>query len=217
MNIFEELKLDLSLEPIFKSNAWSKMASACERKRAKTLSYKEALLAWLLVEKYKPETIIEIGGQFGHSGLIWLDAAERNNLTFITIEMGKDPNNTYAEVSQGDLHLLPDNHPNLVKVFGSAEDELPRLLTEYNVELVFHDAAHTWEHVQLCVMMVKAANPACFQTCHDCRLGMWQPDVMTRYGVVHAERPVFEQEFGEGYYLRFLEDKYGFGVAIRLS
>lgn len=219
MSHFDEICKNLKIDKIKYKNRfqspWLRLEAAMAKKCVKTLSYDEAYLAWLLVKKFQPKVFVEIGGQHGHSGIILSHAMKLIGGTFITIELGKDSSNKYPSESCGTLEFLPKgNH--IVKIWGDAEKVLPEILEKYDVEMVFHDAAHTWEHVENCLKLVQNKNPDIIQSCHDCKLGLWNPDIETQYGAICAERPVFDKYFlkNEKYYYDILEDKFGFGFSI---
>jgi hypothetical protein len=211
--ICEELKIDwVSEEPKFQA-AWSEFKGATRRAN-RGLSYKECLFLWLLVRKLNPRALLELGGQYGHSGIILFDAVKLGGGKFITVELGDDPRNKYE--SPGTLEFLPDNDPQLEKVWGDAHEKLPGILENNPIDMVFHDCDHTWEHVEKSVTMVLNHNPGIVQLAHDCGEGMWQPTVERIYGYVCAERPIFDKYFlnNPEYFYRILEDKYGLGMAI---
>jgi hypothetical protein len=114
------------------------------------------------------------------------------------------------------MEFLPDDDPQVIKIWGDAEEKLPEILEKYPVELVFHDCAHTWDHIENCLNIVKDYDPKIIQMCHDCAEGMWQPDRETQYGIICAERPVFDKYYKKNrdYYYAVLEDEYGLGVVI---
>lgn len=213
--ICSDLKLDTDHEAEFDRNAWAKFLDAQSVRAIRSVTRQEAYLCWLLVRKYQPEVVLELGGQHGHSGLVFLDAVRSYGGKFVTVELGNDPRNNYDELSAGTLQFLPDA-PDVAKVWGDAVEELPRLLANYKIGLVFHDCAHTWDHVEACVKTVHDFNPSIIQTCHDAAQGMWQPEVQTHYGVICAERPVFDKYFldNPAYYYTVFEDKYGVGLVI---
>lgn len=217
---FENICLDLKIEwksreKEFKEGAWSDFTTALKKKAIRTWTYHEAFLAWLLVLQYRPKVLLELGSQHGHSGLVWLDAMKRVSGLFLALELGDDPRNTYIGTSVGTMEFLPDD-PNLIKIWGEAEEKLPEILKKYPVDFVFHDCAHTWDHIESCVSTIHAFNDQIIQTCHDCAAGMWKPDRETQYGIICAERPVFDNHYLENpnFYYAVLEDKYGFGLAI---
>jgi hypothetical protein len=213
--IFDELKLNYDLRSEFEEGVYLKFKKALELIHVKTLSFDEAFIMWSLILKYKPEVFVEIGGQHGHSGIIFYDAIQKYNGTFITIELGKNEENNYSEENIGTLAFLSDDNPNVIKVWGDATKELPKLLDIYNIEMVFHDAAHTWDHVKTCVDLIKNKNVNIIQTCHDCKTGLWNPNELTRLGYICAERPVFDETFNNNnYYYVVYEDKFGLGISI---
>lgn len=214
--ICDNLKLvdDIKLKNRFQS-PWMRFEAALAVKCVKSLSYDEAYLAWLLILKLRPKVFVEIGGQHGHSGIIFSHAMKLVGGTFISIELGKHSSNKYPDAVCGTLEFLP-NEDHVVKIWGDAELLLPEILKKYEVEMVFHDAAHTWEHVENCLNIIKNHNPEITQSCHDCKTGLWNPDIETLYGVICAERPVFDKHFlkNDKYYYDVLEDKWGFGFSV---
>jgi len=202
--------------PEFDDGPWRKFTKASKQKGPKSLDRREAFLAWSLVMKYKPKVVLELGSQFGHSGIIWLDAVKRTGGVFIGLDLGRDKGNKYSAGSQGTMELLPDNDPQCIKCWGDAVELLPELLKKYDVGLVFHDAAHTWDHVKSCVNIVKHHDPNIIQTCHDCVAGIWKPEQKTRYGYICAERPVFDECFKGDYAYRYriYPGGRGFGMVV---
>ena len=76
--ICQDLKIDWqSYEEEFQ-DTWAVFTDALKKRAIRTWVFKEAFLGWLLVRHFSPKTILELGSQHGHSGLIWLDAAEKN-------------------------------------------------------------------------------------------------------------------------------------------
>lgn len=214
-DICRELSIDQEKYRQKFETVWGLFAEGLKKRANRTLVKEELYLAWLLCLRFKPKTIIELGGQYGHSGIMFADAANCIGGTFVTVELGNDPCNHYPPECRGTLELLPDV-PHIVKVWGNAEEVLPGLLKKYDVGMVFHDCAHTWEHVESCVNIVKTHDSKIIQTCHDCAAGMWMPEV-EKYGqTMCAERPVFDKYFldNEQYYYAIFEGKYGFGMAI---
>lgn len=207
-----ELQLDDDVSKF--ERPWSAFQQALRKKAIRTWSHDEAFLAWLLVLKFKPKYLLELGSQHGHSGIIWLDALKQVGGKLIALELGKDPRNKYGEASIGTMEFLPDNDNDVIKIWGDAEENLSEILKTYPVDFVFHDCAHTWEHVENCVSIIKEKR--IIQTCHDCAKNMWRPDRPTQYGIICAERPVFDKHFlnDDTYYYRILEDKYGMGLVI---
>jgi hypothetical protein len=213
--IIEELKIPSSWEKEYKI-VWDKFSEALNKRCVKSLTYNEGFIAWSIIRLFKPKNFLEIGGQHGHSGIIFTDAMKRHGGKFYTIEAGNNINNKYPNEIQGTLEFLPDNDPNIVKIWGLAEDKLTELLQNEEIEMVFHDGEHSWGHVLFCVTEVLKYRPNCIQSCHDCADGLWNPDVITAYGfALPAERPIFDQYFNnDNYYYRILSEKHGFGVAI---
>jgi hypothetical protein len=195
--------------------AWEKFQKAMAKRAIRTMTQNEARLIWDLILELKPKAMLELGGQHGHSGLIFSDAMKQVGGLFITVELGNDPENHYPPESCGTLEFLPDNDPSIIKVWGNAEKKLPELLRNYPIELVFHDCAHTWDHVEFCVKTILDHDPKITQMCHDCAEGMWQPERETKYGYICAERPVFDKYFlnNPNYNYRIFEEKYGVGIA----
>jgi len=219
MSTFDEICKNLKIDKDkYKSrfqSPWTRLENALAKKCVKTLSYDESYLAWLLIKTFRPKVFVEIGGQHGHSGIIFSHAMKVVGGTFISIELGNDSSNKYPEGVYGTLEFLP-KEDHVIKLWGDAELLLPEILEKYKVEMVFHDAAHTWSHVENCLNILKNHNPKIIQSCHDCKTGLWNPDVETQYGVICAERPVFDKHFlkNEDYYYDILEDKWGFGFSI---
>jgi hypothetical protein len=195
---------------------WKTFEKALEKKRVRTLTHDEAYLAWLLIQKLKPRVMLELGGQHGHSGIIFSDALKRTGGLFITVELGNNTENKYPPESCGTLEFLPDNDPLIIKIWGDANKLVPDLLQKYSIDLVFHDADHTWDHVENNVKSILEFDPTITQLCHDCAEGMWQPNLETKYGYICAERPVFDKYFlnNLNYYYSIFEDKYGIGITI---
>lgn len=215
-NFYAALGLDASVAHLFHEHPWPAFSDALGKRAVRTVTEREGLLLWLLVMRLRPKAVLELGGQHGHSGIILADAVRRTGGTFVTVELGDDPRNDYEEASRGTLEFLPDGDPQVVKVWGEAEEQLPRLLAGYDVGMVFHDCAHTWGHVEACVRTVLGHDPTITQACHDAATGVWEPGRETRYGRVCAERPVFDKYF-EGnpdYLYLVLEDRYGVAVAV---
>ena len=217
---FEQICKSLNInwkfyEEEFKDRPWKLFQDALRQRAIRTWSCEEAFLAWLLVIKFKPRAILELGAQHGHSGLIWLDAAKKIDSLFVALELGDDPRNKYPIECIGTMQFLEDSD-NLVKIWGEASEELPNLLKKYDIDLIFHDCAHTWDHVENCVSIVENFDKNIIQTCHDCGEGMWKPERETQYGIIHAERPVFDNRYlkNPNLYYAVLEDKYGFGLVI---
>jgi predicted O-methyltransferase YrrM len=217
---FEEICDNLNIEwknyeAEFRERPWAAFDNALKKKLIKTWGYPEAFLAWLLVLKFKPRAVLELGSQHGHSGLIWLDAVKKINGLFVALELGNDPRNKYSEECMGTMQFLPDD-AHVIKVWGDAVEELPLLLQTYPIDLVFHDCAHTWDHIENCLTTIKNFNGKIIQTCHDCAEGKWQPDRATRYGVICAERPLFDKYYlnNPDYFYAIMETKHGFGIAI---
>jgi hypothetical protein len=217
---FEKICVDLGIEwqsqeAEFKERPWAMFSDALKKKVIKTWGYPEAFLAWLLVLKFKPRAVLELGSQHGHSGLIWLDATRKIGSTFIALELGNDSRNKYTKECMGTMQFLPDAD-DVVKIWGDAEEKLPEILNQYPVGLVFHDCAHTWDHIEHCLTIIKSFDNQIIQTCHDCATGKWNPDKKTIYGFICAERPVFNKHFLDNpdYYYKVLETKHGFGLAI---
>jgi hypothetical protein len=159
--------------------------------------------------------MVELGGQHGHSGIIFSDAMKIVGGRFISVELGISPDNKYPPEVCGTLKFLPEES-HVSKVFGNAETELPRILEANKVDIIFHDCAHTWNHVEFCLNVAAKANPDIVQMCHDCAGFMWHPEKETQYGFICAERPVFDKHFlnNNNYMYRVYEGKYGFGFAI---
>jgi len=218
---FERICIDLNIEwqskeAEFKDGPWAEFSAALKKKCIKSWGYPEAFLGWLLVLKFKPRAVLELGSQHGHSGLIWSDATKRIGSLFIALELGTDSRNKYTKECMGTMQFLSDNDENIVKIWGDAEENLPEILNKYPIDLIFHDCAHTWEHIEHCLTIIQNFDPQIIQTCHDCATGKWQPDRTTIYGVICAERPVFDKYFlnNKDYYYAIMETKHGFGMAI---
>jgi hypothetical protein len=223
MSDFEKICTDLniewqSLEEEFKNRPWAAFIAALKKKVIKTWGYPEAFLAWLLVLKFKPRAVLELGSQHGHSGLIWSDATQKIGSLFLGLELGNDPRNKYTQECMGTMQFLPDRE-DVIKIWGDAEENLSDILKKYSVDLVFHDCAHTWNHIEHCLTTIQDFDSQIIQTCHDCATGKWQPDRTTRYGLICAERPVFDKHFlgNNDYYYAIMETKHGFGMAIHKS
>lgn len=216
--IFEEICCEIGLDYVKNKNlfqqAWEIFSQALKKKAIRTWSYEEAFLAWLLVLRFQPKYLLELGSQHGHSGLIWLDALKRTGGKLIAVELGQDPRNHYVGTSVGTMEFLPEEDENVIKIWGDAEEKLPGILLDYPVDFVFHDCAHTWDHVEKCVSIIEPFG--IIQTCHDCAEGMWRPERETHYGIICAERPIFDQHFlhNNDYYYRIFEDRYGMGMSI---
>ena len=197
------------------NEAWSRMEMALNQHYVKTLTREEAAIAWLVVMRVRPKLFVELGGQHGHSGIIFSEAMKNVGGRFISVELGISPENKYPPEVCGTLKFLPEEG-HVTKIFGNAEVELPRILENNKVDMVFHDCAHTWDHVEFCLNAAERSNPDVVQMCHDCASFMWHPDRETQYGVICAERPVFDKHFlnNDGYMYRVYEGKYGFGFAI---
>lgn len=197
------------------NDAWSRMEDALSQHCVKTLTREEASIAWLVIMKVRPKVMVELGGQHGHSGIIFSDAMKIVGGKFISIELGISPDNKYPPEVCGTLKFSPEES-HVSKVFGNAETELPRILEANKVDMIFHDCAHTWDHVELCLNVAAKANPNVVQMCHDCAGLMWNLEKETQYGFICAERPVFDKHFlnNNNYMYRVYEGKYGFGFAI---
>jgi hypothetical protein len=216
-DICQDLKIEWkSKEKEFKEGTWTYFVEALKKKAIKTWTYQEAFLGWLLVLQYKPRGLLELGSQHGHSGLVWMNAMKKVSGLFVALELGINSRNKYTGTSIGTMEFLPDNDPNLIKIWGEAEEKLPDILNKYPIDFVFHDCDHTWDHIENCVSITQNFNDQIIQTCHDCAEGMWKPERETQYGVIHAERPVFDNHYlnNPDFYYAVLEDKYGFGFAI---
>ena len=216
LKFFEDLKLDIKQKEFFDKNIYTLVKSALSIKGVRTLTQDEFFSVWSLIKKNKPRVFLELGGQQGHSGIVFANAVKSYGGTFITVELGDDVTNKYPIESVGTLQFLPDDDPNIVKIWGDCCKLLPRILDKYKVDMVFHDADHTYESVEGCVKTILDYNPKITQICHDCKTGMWQPEKLTKYGYICAERPVFDKYFmnNPDYYYHVIEDGYGAGFAI---
>jgi hypothetical protein len=216
---FEDICKDLKLNWKKKEKAfqvpWNAFSDALKKKAIRTISYHEGFLMWLIALKHRPKAICELGSQHGHSGQLWMDVCKRTGSQFIAVELGNDPRNKYPDCSIGTMEFLPDDSQ-VIKIWGDAEEELPGILKKYPVELVFHDCAHTWNHVENCLKIVKNHDDKIMQLFHDAGKNMWVPARKTQYGVICAERPVFDKYYKNdpNYYYNILEDKYGLGIVI---
>lgn len=216
---FKKFELDISQEKYFSENVFIKFQEALKKRCVRTLTKNECFFAWSFIKKYQPKVFLELGGQHGHSGIIFADAVKSYGGTFITVELGDSPENKYPIESTGTLEFLPDNDPKIIKVWGNDKNLLPDLLNKYEIEMVFHDSDHTWDHVESCLNIIMNFNKNIIQSCHDCADGLWMPDVTTKYGVICAERPVFDKYFKENkdYIYDVYEDKYGIGFALPIE
>jgi predicted O-methyltransferase YrrM len=198
---------------IFDNEPWVGFQEALKKKAIRTIVHDEAFLGWLIIINFKPRAFVELGAQHGHSGIVWADACRRIGAKFIAVELGDDSRNNYPATSRGTMRFLPEDS---IKVWGDAEEELPKLLKEYPVDCVFHDCAHTWDHVENCVNIIIQHDKKIIQLAHDCAQHMWQPNKERPYGKVCAERPVFDKYFEKNpiYFYKVLEDKFGLGVVI---
>jgi hypothetical protein len=207
MSLLDELTLQINPTHVAEfENVWTEFKKALKKRGVRTVTHDEAYLAWLLIQKLKPRAMLELGGQHGHSGIIFSDAMKRVGGLFITVELGHTPDNKYP----------PDDDPSIIKVWGDANKVTSNLLKQYPIDLVFHDSDHTWDHIENNVKSILDFDPTITQLCHDCAEGLWQPDVETKYGRICAERPVFDKYFlnNPDYFYTIFEDKLGLGIAI---
>lgn len=217
MSLLDELTLQINPTHVAEfENVWTEFKKALKKRGVRTVTHDEAYLAWLLIQKLKPRAMLELGGQHGHSGIIFSDAMKRVGGLFITVELGHTPDNKYPPESCGTLEFLPDDDPSIIKVWGDANKVTSNLLKQYPIDLVFHDSDHTWDHIENNVKSILDFDPTITQLCHDCAEGLWQPDVETKYGRICAERPVFDKYFlnNPDYFYTIFEDKLGLGIAI---
>jgi predicted O-methyltransferase YrrM len=92
-----------------------------------------------IVEKFRPQTIVEFGTAFGVSGMYWLAGLEKNGkgelLTF-------EPNEAWAKVANENLSGIGNRY---VLTVGTFEENIAKLTSNNNrkIDIAFIDAIHT--------------------------------------------------------------------------
>jgi predicted O-methyltransferase YrrM len=92
-----------------------------------------------IVEKFKPQTIVEFGTAFGVSGMYWLAGLEKNGkgelLTF-------EPNEVWAKVANENLSSISNRY---VLTVGTFEENISKLTSgnSRKIDIAFIDAIHT--------------------------------------------------------------------------
>jgi len=95
-----------------------------------------------LVSKIKPETIIEIGGAFGVSGMYWLAGIKMNNAGFL---YSFEPNKIWSSIANQNLASI-DHRFNLVNA--TFEEQCQNILNNVKCfQVAFIDAIHTSKFV----------------------------------------------------------------------
>lgn len=95
-----------------------------------------ALYAWL-VNKRKPEIVVEFGTAFGISGMFWLTGLELAGSGKL---MTYEPNEIWADIAEKNLAAI-SNRFTLTR--GIFEDCAANTLVEKSVDIAFIDAIHT--------------------------------------------------------------------------
>lgn len=121
---------------------WERYGQNGATRDAKTVGSGEqfgAMYAWL-VERLRPETVVEFGTAFGYSGMYFLAGIERAGTgRLYTFE----PNREWREIAQRNLALVSGRY---LSVEGTFEDNLS-VINGHGIDPAFIDAIHTSEFV----------------------------------------------------------------------
>ena len=111
------------------------------------INIEDYLTLYQLIESIQPRIIVEMGTALGISGVVMLKATSRAKL--ITIDNLQDG---LTEENWG-KHLPPE----VIKIWGNAEEVLPRVLEEYKPDLVFLDDGHSYEVISINLQQCREA------------------------------------------------------------
>jgi predicted O-methyltransferase YrrM len=106
-----------------------------------------------LVQKWKPETIVEFGTAFGVSGMYFLAGLESNQKGHL---MTFDPNDGWRKLAVGCLSAISSR---FTSVAGTFEENIDSTLGDKRIDIAFIDAIHTREFVipQLELVMARCS------------------------------------------------------------